>query len=65
MSISAITSATAPAPRATDGDSPAKEAAETSATKLAESQNGGFLPNAVPAGAPAAAVTPGGVNKLA
>jgi hypothetical protein len=50
MSISAISSATTiPVSQnltAPDGDSPAVEAAETRATKLAETQNAGFAPKA-------------------
>lgn len=50
MSISAISSATTTpvsqtAP-ARDGDSPAVEAAESRATKLAEKRNGGYAPKA-------------------
>ncbi len=37
-------SASAPA-RDADGDSAAQEAAESSATKIAEAQNGGFAPS--------------------
>ena len=64
MTISSISPAPTAAPRAPDGDSRAAEARETSATQAAEKRNGGFVPNAVPAGAPAPAATPGGVNKL-
>ncbi len=46
MSVSGIGSAlSAPATQvAADGDSPAVEAAESRATKLAEKKNGGFAP---------------------
>ena len=52
MSVSSISSATTtPATQATapDGDSPAVEAAENRAAKLAEKQNGGFAPKATDA----------------
>ena len=40
--LSSNTSTTA---RASDGDTAAQEAAESSATKIAEAQNGGFAPS--------------------
>jgi hypothetical protein len=53
MSISAVSSgATNPVSLtkiAPDGDSPAVEAAESRATKIAEKQNGGFAPKATAA----------------
>jgi hypothetical protein len=52
MTISAISSATPiarpPVTPAADGDTPAQEARETTATKLAERLNGGFAPRAAP-----------------
>ena len=53
MSISGVGSSTSvPVPQtqmAADGDSPAVEAAESRATKLAEKMNGGFVPKATDA----------------
>ena len=55
MSVSAIGSTTSmPTTQvAPDGDSPAVEAAESRAAKLAEKQNGGFAPKATEAAAKA------------
>ncbi len=41
---SLLSGASAPG-RASDGDTAAQEAAESSATKIAETQNGGFAPS--------------------
>jgi hypothetical protein len=66
MGISGISPGSAPLQRtpvvqakpASDGDSAAVEAAETSATKSAEQKNNGIGPKSV------APTTPGGVDKL-
>jgi hypothetical protein len=62
MSISSVGSTASAiqyvAPGAADGDTPAQEAAESTATKRAEQQNGGFAPKASPS------TRPGGLDKI-